>query len=531
MFQSLEEQIHDDIIPENQLASIQSLLKELSPQANPQPESVQEKPKKPFFQKYRRSNLKKQQSDLPVRTPQVLKIEKAYNTTKTEPIYEDVEPSITLTKKRIIPISKNRRSFYPDVEVKNASYIFSPSLKQCCRQTPRIVSFSLSKYFKRYTITYNAFVIPPPLNIHTGRYINQFVSSFAYKKQLSYQEGCQESDLCENPLQYINQYLSWDCRYHDHLCGSKNDYVVIYDNEDLVGYTSEVIDQPVLYGQYCSDSLVRPATTKQPVKQVNETVLIIQSSAQKDFAVLTLNIINQLVQLESYLSIPHLKVVYFTDTPSSTMDRYQLDLIQRFGFSKESILIYPNSDITIPHHFQHLYAVCQTPFAHPYILQKAAYLMNLPYIQQSTSLHHATYIRTDSDKMLYGLMNEENILQNLKSYFEWHSIVFSVYDYSQFQQLDSIIDFWSTIKYVITTPNAGTKHLLFAPPGTVVIELLSEKEGLTSHYKRHYLNTYLICQFKDMMYHPIMCQSDDHRHLYTSFFNIKSILDSYINEI
>ena len=155
--------------------------------------------------------------------------------------------------------------------------------------------------------------------------------------------------------------------------------------------------------------------------------------------------------------------------------------------------------------------------------------MNLPYIQQSTSLHHATYIRTDSDKMLYGLMNEENILQNLKSYFEWHSIVFSVYDYSQFQQLDSIIDFWSTIKYVITTPNAGTKHLLFAPPGTVVIELLSEKEGLTSHYKRHYLNTYLICQFKDMMYHPIMCQSDDHRHLYTSFFNIKSILDSYIN--
>ncbi|KAK8809504.1 hypothetical protein WA158_000447 [Blastocystis sp. Blastoise] len=514
-----------DIIPDTNINDLESLLKGLTPESMSQHPVPKKSVKRPYFQKYGKKHTSStgNKQELNAYKLRLSHTESLSKKMVKQPKYiEEIAPS-SLTFTSILPLSDH---IYPQMNITPSIATRNESLNVCCKESPKFISITINSYYDTITINYPSYIMIPPLNVYNGTYIQQFISSYAYKDQLRLNKDCPNANMCSNPFLYVNKFASWKCNEIPHLCGDPRDSVIMA-NSELLEATEAVQKSCILrFFEVCNPDAAQNNMKKEvSSSSLNGTILFIYPPRQSDRSSITVNILIHMVQFERLLSLSDIHVY---KQKMSHYEDYEIDLINRFGIPKENIHSIDMDTIeSVYYSFKEVHRLCDIPTINPYLIQHALYMMKLPYFQTTSSPQYATYIRTSSSYNI-KLSNEDTMIQNLKLFFDYKHIPFIVFDNEEFQLLSNVIDFWSSIKYVIGTHTPDMNYALFAPKGTIIIELLDEKSGLSSHLQRNNLNGYIVSMLNDMNYHSILCSSDNNHNLYTPFTSVKHVLDAYI---
>ena len=76
------------------------------------------------------------------------------------------------------------------------------------------------------SFTFKPFVLPPPIRVPSINFPAFSTTSEYYSFLQRASRSC-DSDICKNPLKYLNQYANWDCKKPPSLCDHVDQLLIL----------------------------------------------------------------------------------------------------------------------------------------------------------------------------------------------------------------------------------------------------------------------------------------------------------------
>lgn len=371
------------------------------------------------------------------------------------------------------------------------------------------IKVGLKENFKyRIMFKYPPYVIPPPLpygSVITSSFVK---SKFFLEELLPSKRRCIK-DICQNPLNYINKYSNWKCTYSDKTCGLLDNYVIYHDKKYRYGTIDAIIHGRVKEGYSCGWN----GNNENDIQQINEPdykgrLIFLDVPEGWSFQHFIDGVLPKLVQIESYIKITKIRIYMpLPEGEESKNNNIVYDLLERIGI-KRNRLIQSRQRFSISARL--LIVPCVSPPTHPYLWKRGQYLLKLPFLQPG-------YIDVD-DKIVYfsrnrgtnhierKVLNEKDVLSTIRQVMTSDSMLELVEYYSADYNLNQTIDLLSHAKLLIGPHGGALYNMIFAHPGTSIIEFLPDEYYFMSE-PVHSIN-YVQAMTLGHNYYALMCQSN-----------------------
>lgn len=371
------------------------------------------------------------------------------------------------------------------------------------------IKVGLPEGFKyRMLFRYPPYVIPPPFP-YGSVITTSFVKSKFFMEELLLSKRRCIKDICQNPLNYINKYSNWKCTYSDKTCGLLDNYVVYHDKKYRRGSIDAIRNGKIAEGFNCGWNSNNEREIHQVVKPAYKGRLIYLDVPEGwSFQHFIDGILPKLVQIESYIKISKIRI--YMPLPegyesNNNNNNIIYDLLERIGINSNR-LIQSRDRYSISARL--LIVPCVSPPTHPYLWKRGQYLLKLPFLQPG-------YIDMD-DKIVYfsrnrgtnhmerRVLNEKDVLSTIRQVMTSDSMLELVEFYSDNYNLNQTIDLLSHAKLLIGPHGGALYNMIFAHPGTAVIEFLPDEYYFMSE-PVHSIN-YVQAMTLGHRYYALMCQ-------------------------
>ena len=364
-----------------------------------------------------------------------------------------------------------------------------------------------SGFATSYLFKYPAFVLPPPFSYETSkRKLLPSISGYYRELSSHKRDECKGEDICVHPSHYVNLYTSYSAS--DPLSSSDKEYIVFFQDEYLRGRIDVVVRGMLPFNYDCgcfsdhskalSQSLHRPY-------KVSGTVVFLLVPNGATIHHFIDSVLPKLVQMEVFLSDPSIR--FLVDISS----QYPLveALLQRLGIAGDRLLNYKD----IKHLGDGITAdrfvmTCNTPPLHPYLWQRAQYLLRLPHLVDPSSHPRNTIIYLSRRKGTIGggrkVANEQELERKLQQFASEHGYNYVSFFHSDYPDLEELLRLWSSAVAVVGPHGGAFSNILFAPKGCYVIEFLPNGPIFTGPTFKEHLSTYLQAMLLGHRYFAVM---------------------------
>ncbi|KAK8792788.1 hypothetical protein WA158_004952 [Blastocystis sp. Blastoise] len=386
-----------------------------------------------------------------------------------------------------------------------------------------------------YIFEYPSFVLPPPLNVESTLTASSFTNAGFYQMVLgsSYQQCIQDS-IYNSKETSVNMFHSVNCKENPGLCGNSNTWLTYCQNQYHIGKIWIIKNSNLPMNIDCGwSSPYYPSNFKSSMtsRQLEGKYVFLPIPDGWSIQHFVDGVLPKLVQMESLLNDPNVKfLVELQNNRFPIVEK----LYNRLGISSDRLLYSKQYQGTI--HFEELIFPCITPPIHPYLWQRAQYLLKLPHIINPNLPEPDTIVYISRNQGTYNggrrVVNEEQILEYLRDYLSdtpYKLVLFRAKDYPD---LDSLFEFWSHAKIVLGPHGGAFANVIFWRPHTVLLEFLYNNPGYISQHYNYRMMFYLEATMLDMNYHSVLCNAINggiNPDLDCDFNTIKTILDNYIN--
>lgn len=384
-------------------------------------------------------------------------------------------------------------------------------------------AFSMS-----YQFTYPAFVIPPPLTVEANsRNTLPVISGFFRELASHKRDDCKNEDICVHPSKYHRIYIKWDCDQNS--CKNDNDYIVFFQKEYTTGQIDVIQDGklPLNYG--CSPmSNHKEATlpTSSRVYELPGTVVYLLVPKGFTLHQFIASILPKLVQMESILADPSLRFLVDISPQTPIVS----ELYDRLGITADRRI-----DVRSIKHMGELFGAkqlvvsCKAPSLHPYLWQRAQYLLKLPHLVDPEKFkpRRILYLTRKRGTMNGGrkVVNEGPLEGHLKQFAQTHGYEYTTFIHSDYKTLEATMELWSTAAVVIGPHGGAFSNLLFAPKGCMVIEFLPNGAIFTGTTFKDHLAPYMQAMVLGHQYYAVMSQFSKRDDITVNIREVLEILD------
>ena len=384
-------------------------------------------------------------------------------------------------------------------------------------------AFSISYRFK-----YPAFVIPPPFTVETNpRNTLPVISRFFQELSSHKKEDCIGEDICVQPSKYVHLYTNWDCK--EKTCQQDNDYIVYFQPE----YTTGSIDimeygsLPFNYDCNCYSDYKQISVSSSAHKyEIPGTVVYLLVSNGATFHHFVDSVLPKLLQMESILNDPSIRFLVDLSPQYPIVE----ELYDRLGITAKRRIDYRSiknlGDVISA---QRLVLSCKTPPLHPYLWQRAQYLLKLPHIMFPNQYLPSSIIYLSRRKgTLSGgrrVTNEGELEQHLKQFAQNNGYNYVPFFHTEYKTLEATMELWSTAVAVIGPHGGAFTNMLFAPKGTTVVEFLPNGVIFTGRTFKEHLAPYQQAMALGHKYYAVMSQFSKRDDIVVNIHEVLDILN------
>ena len=358
-----------------------------------------------------------------------------------------------------------------------------------------------------FSFTYPAFVLSPPFTYDKSpRNTLPAISSF-YRELASHKhDDCGNEDICVHPSKYIQLYTDWTAS--DPVSTVDSDYIVYFQKEYTHGRVDVIPNGVMSFKSDCScfsdhAKALQPSSAR--VYKSADTIVFLLVPNGATFYHFMDSVLPKIVQLESFLADPSLRFLIDISPQYSIVE----ELVARLGIPKNRILNYR----TINHlgdaiQAKRLILTCNTPPLHPYLFQRAQYLLKLPHIQFPSKYKPCKLIYLSRRRGTLGngrrVMNESELEKHLLMFAEANHYDYVRFFHGDYHSLASLLELWSQAAVVIGPHGGAFTNMMFAPKGTVVIEFLPNGAVFTGTTFKEHLSVYQEAMVMGHRYFAVM---------------------------
>lgn len=364
-------------------------------------------------------------------------------------------------------------------------------------------------FLASYRLKYSAFVIPPPFTVETNpRNTLPVISRFYQELSSHKREDCVREDICVHPSKYMRLYANWECA--EPSCKQDNDYIVFFQKEYTTGEI-DVIDQGVLplsyeCNCYSSHKTTVDVSSSRPFK-VPGTVVFLLVPQGATFHHFMDAVLPKLIQLESFLRDPSLRFLVDLSPQFPIVE----ELLDRLGISAARRIDYRSIKSAYDAvAAQRLVLTCRTPPLHPYLFQRAQYLLRLPHVLEPQKYAPNTIIYLSRRKgSLSGgrrVTNEGELEKHLRRFAGNHGYEFVTFFHTDYKKLDGLLELFSKAVAIIGPHGGAFTNMMFAPKGTLVVEFIPNGAIFTGPTFKEHLAPYQQAMVMGHKYFAVMSQ-------------------------
>lgn len=365
------------------------------------------------------------------------------------------------------------------------------------------------RYIASLRVNYPPFVLRPPASLRSKR--SELITTSGYYHHLSQlkQTECEGQDICVNPNKYASIYapLAHPCK--DRQCASRSDYLVFFQPEYTIGSIDIIEKGFVPFDYVCTASADHSAAALRPVGRILTfagPVMYLVSPGAGTFTHFVDTVLPRLVQMETLLSDPNLHLVVDVN------DRHPLvkQLYMRLGFKESQIVDYHGIRKS-GDGVQALALIlgCRAPPMHPYLWQRAQYLLRLPHLQNPLRYHRRTIVYTTRRTGTIGdarqVINEKAVEAALTAFANTNGYNFVTYSYRTSTSLEDQLEFWSDVRVIVGPHGGALGNMLFMKKRSVVIELMPNGKVFTGVTFKDHLSYYQQASMLGHVYFALMC--------------------------
>ena len=385
-----------------------------------------------------------------------------------------------------------------------------------------------SEFASSYLFKYSAFVLPPPFTfVRSRRRTLPGISSY-YQELASYKrDKCKNEDICVHPSRYVNLFTDFTPSEIQSM--AEKDYIVYFQNEFIRGRVDIVLNGELPFNYDCgcfSDHSKALSSLLQRPYKVSGTVVFLLVPNGAIIHHFIDSVLPKLVQLEAFLGDSSFR--YLLDlSPQYTLVKA---LLERLGIHSEQLLDYRSikhlgDGITA----ERLVLPCNTPPLHPYLWQRAQYLLQLPHIVNPSLFTKNTIIYLSRRKGTIGggriVVNEAALESELKQFAADNGYQYVSFFHTDYSNLDSLLQLWSSAVAIIGPHGGAFSNILFAQKGCLVIEFLPNGVIFTGPTFKEHLSTYQQAMLLGHRYFAVMSSFTKRDDMTVSVEEVMTILE------
>ena len=364
-----------------------------------------------------------------------------------------------------------------------------------------------SDFDASYVFRYSAFVLPPPFTyVKSRRRTLPGISSY-FQELASYKrDKCKNEDICAHPSHYVSLFTDFTAADIENM--KERDYIVFFQKEYIRGRVDVVSngELPFTYdcGCFSDHSKALSSSLQRPYKVPGTVVFLLVPNGATIHHFID-SVLPKLVQLEAFLGDASFR--YLLDlSPQYTLVKA---LLERLGIHAEQLLDYRS----IKHlgdgiSAERLVIPCNTPPLHPYLWQRAQYLLQLPHIVNPSLFTKNTILYLSRRKGTIGggrkVVNEAVLEGQLKQFAAEHGYRYVPFFHTDYNDADSLMQLWSSAAAVIGPHGGAFSNILFAQKGCLVIEFLPNGAIFTGSTFKEHLSTYQQAMLLGHRYFAVM---------------------------
>lgn len=385
--------------------------------------------------------------------------------------------------------------------------------------------------YSSYQLRYPPFVLPPPFTLET-KLRNTLPSISGYYQELaSYKRtNCEGEDICAHPSKYVHLYTNWTDA--DSVSTNNRDYIVFFQEPYILGQIDILTNLVIPLSYECTSYTSRESIPSVQSNRVfnfigNIAYLIVpQGSSFPRFIHM---ILPKLVQLEAFISDRTL--TFLVDlSPQYPIVK---DLLLRLGIEEEQILDYrdirPHGEALASTRFV---MTCNTPPVHPYLFQRAQYLLHLPHLEASHKVEKKTIIYLSRRKGAINagrrVVNEPELERHIRRFAEEAGYRFVTFFHSDYNNLDELLELWSSAALVLGPHGGAFANIQFAPKGTYVVEFLPNGAIFNGPGFKDHLSTYLHAMALGDRYYALMSAYSKNDDMVVNIRDVLNLLKTTI---
>ena len=401
----------------------------------------------------------------------------------------------------------SRMESFVDVPVGNRSITIDGTLAQ-------ILPTSLGDderdpfFLASYRLKYSAFVIPPPFTVETNhRNTLPIISRFYQELSSHKREDCVDEDICVHPSKYMRLYANWEC---NDSCKQDNDYIVFFQKEYTTGEIDVINDGvlPLSYECTCysSHKLSLDASSVRPFKAPGTVVFLLVPQGATFYHFMDA-VLPKLIQLESFLRDPSLRFLVDLSPQFPIVEQ----LLDRLGISAHRRIDYRSIKSAYDAiAAQRLVLSCHTPPLHPYLFQRAQYLLRLPHVMEPQKYRSNTIIYLSRRKgSLSGgrrVINEGELEKHLRRFAGNNGYEYVTFFHTDYKKLDDLLELFSRAVAIVGPHGGAFTNMMFAPKGTLVVEFIPNGAIFTGPTFKEHLAPYQQAMVMGHKYYAVMSQ-------------------------
>lgn len=360
--------------------------------------------------------------------------------------------------------------------------------------------------YSSYQLKYPPFVLPPPFTLETNlRNTLPSISGYYQELATNKKTNCEGEDICVHPSKYVHLYTNWTV---DSVSTNNRDYIVFFQEPYILGQIDILTNLVIPLSYECTSYTSRefiPSVQSNRVFNYNGNIAYLVVPQGASFPRFIHMILPKLVQLEAFISDRTL--AFLVDlSPQYPIVK---DLLLRLGIHEDQILDYrdirPHGEALSSTRFV---MTCNTPPIHPYLFQRAQYLLHLPHLEASNKIEQKTIIYLSRRKGAINagrrVVNEPELERHIRRFAEEVGYRFVTFFHSDYNSLDELLELWSSAAMVLGPHGGAFANIQFAPKGTYVVEFLPNGAIFNGPGFKDHLSTYLHAMALGDRYYALM---------------------------
>ena len=424
-------------------------------------------------------------------------------------------PSVAVTKKPIIKVTSKL-----NVPLHQTSPPVNPGMI-----VPRCLYHA--------TYEYPPFVLPPPFRTDSMKFSSIYSVSSYFRLLKDSSRSC-TLDICANPMKYINQYGTWNCRKYPSLCKEKDSILVMQEQKYLDGRV-DVIENGVVSmrldcGWPADHSLSEESFDPTTVGHYSGALAVLNVPQGLSFQHFLDGVLPKLVQLVDVIkndtSIAIAMDMFISDSmPAKLLNRIGLGSHKIVGWH---LLPWKNGKL----YADKLILGCKVPPLHPELWQKAQTLFDLPWMKPgwTQKKHVILYMSRGTGTRNPGrhVLNENELTTAIDKYAQSRRFEFVIFNAKNYEDLDTLFDFLANVDVVIGPHGGAFYNILFMRRDITVIEFVPDSAAFLSTQSAVHLIFYLQSMLLGDNYFNIRVRTDGSSNMNVDPQLVLDILKNYV---